>query len=347
MASSTKHSSYGFAKRPGCKISTATYSSRTKTCYKQQHVDHKIANALLKKGTRDANKAWNQQDHAWVDMRLHESHDEGGFGVPNNTITRSAASCYDQRQVCCLPAHLCLPCSTGLAAGQRPQDPATWDGPPLCQLKRLHEDLLHLYHCTDQPAAAQPAPPSFAGGSAAANAGANPQPQHAGSQDSGNGKLVLTQFNRLQEALKRSQVSLPASSSSQDQQPTIPSPIPSQRRLTQQLTKQWPQFKPLRQHNAGTRPEEQRQLHLPQKHKATVPESTLRVVMNELEEQAENTKACDLFWKPLPWLGTLRPTTANDAYDRQRCLRHSALGDACLHDARFGGSRALLPPPPQ
>ena len=25
-------------------------------------------------------------------MRLHESHDEGGFGVSNNTITRHAAS---------------------------------------------------------------------------------------------------------------------------------------------------------------------------------------------------------------------------------------------------------------
>jgi hypothetical protein len=52
----------------------------------QQHVDHHIASALLKKGTRDAYKTWNQQDRAWVDMRLHESHDEGGFGVSNNTI---------------------------------------------------------------------------------------------------------------------------------------------------------------------------------------------------------------------------------------------------------------------
>jgi hypothetical protein len=43
----------------------------------QQHVDHKIANALLKKGTREAYKKWNLQDRAWVDMRLHESHDEG------------------------------------------------------------------------------------------------------------------------------------------------------------------------------------------------------------------------------------------------------------------------------
>jgi hypothetical protein len=58
----------------------------------QQHVDWKISNALLKKGTRDAYKTWNQQDSTWVDMRLHESYDEGGFGVSNNTITRHAAS---------------------------------------------------------------------------------------------------------------------------------------------------------------------------------------------------------------------------------------------------------------
>jgi hypothetical protein len=47
----------------------------------QQHVNWKISNALLKKGTRDTYKTWNQQDRAWIDMRLHESHDEGGFSV--------------------------------------------------------------------------------------------------------------------------------------------------------------------------------------------------------------------------------------------------------------------------
>jgi len=41
---------------------------------------------------------------------------------------------------------------------------------------------------------------------------------------------------------------------------------------------------------AQMRFEEQRQLHLPQKHKATVPDSTLRVEMNNLEEQADNAK---------------------------------------------------------
>ena len=32
----------------------------------QQYVDHKIANVLLKKGTREAYKKWNLQDRAWV-----------------------------------------------------------------------------------------------------------------------------------------------------------------------------------------------------------------------------------------------------------------------------------------
>jgi hypothetical protein len=97
------------------------------------------------------------------------------------------------------------------------------------------------------------------------HAGANPQPQPARSQDNGNVKLVLPQLNLLHEAFKRSQVFPPASSSSQDQQPTRPRPIPSQRCLTQQLTKEWPQYKALRQRYAGTRFEEQCQLHLPQK----------------------------------------------------------------------------------
>ena len=66
---------------------------------------------------------------------------------------------------------------------------------------------------------------------------------------------------------------------SQDQQSQhLPkSVIPTQRRVTEQLTKNWSSFKVLRQRYAGTRFEEQRQLHLPQKHKATVADSTLRV----------------------------------------------------------------------
>jgi hypothetical protein len=41
----------------------------------------------------------------------------------------------------------------------------------------------------------------------------------------------------------------------------------------------------------------------------TEAESTLRVEMNALEEQADNAKARDLYWKPLSC------TSANDAFD--------------------------------
>jgi hypothetical protein len=250
-------------------------------------------------------------------MRLQESHDEGGFGVPNNTITRRAAAyTTNARFVAVLGTFACPAQQVWLPGNQRPPGSSHLDGTLLCQINQMHEDLLQHCDCTDQQAAAQPAPQSGAGGSAAENAGANPQPQPAGSQDTGHGKLVLPQLNRLHEAFKRSQVSHPASSSSQDQKPTRrPSPIPSQRRLTQQITQHWPQFKALRQHYASTRFEEQRQLHLPQKHKATVPESILRVEMNALEEQTDNAHARDLYWKPLSWLGAIRPSSANDAFD--------------------------------
>ena len=105
-------------------------------------------------------------------------------------------------------------------------------------------------------------------------------------------------------------------STSQDLQPTASGPIPSQQRLTQQLIAHWPQFKALRQRYAGTRFEEQRMLHLPHKHKDTVPDSTLRVEMKALEEQADNSKTSKFHWKPLSWLGTISPTTPNDVWDQ-------------------------------
>ena len=139
-----------------------------------------------------------------------------------------------------------------------------------------------------------------------------PPPQPAGSQDQQDGKLILPQLNRLHEVYKRNQVASSASDSSQDQQPAKPT-IPSQKRVTQQLTTHWPLFKALRQTFANTRFAQQLQLHQPQKVKATDQDSALRVEMSALEDQADNGKARELHWKPMSWLGTLRPTTVDDA----------------------------------
>jgi hypothetical protein len=107
------------------------------------------------------------------------------------------------------------------------------------------------------------------------------------------------------------------SSNSQDQQfQHLPkSVIPTQHSVMEQLTKNWATFKVLHQRYAGTCFEEQSQLHLPQKRNATFADSTLCMEMNGLEEQADNTKARELSWKPLSWFGTIRPTPDNDAFD--------------------------------
>ena len=49
-------------------------------------------------------------------------------------------------------------------------------------------------------------------------------------------------------------------------------------------------------------------MHLHPKQKATEKDSTLRVEMSGWEEQADNAKTRDLYWKPLSWLGTI-PTS--------------------------------------
>jgi hypothetical protein len=186
-------------------------------------------------------------------MCLHESHNEGDFGVPNNTISRHAAAYATNARFVAFLGTFARPAQEIWLPGNNLQDPATWSIPPHCTLKHLHAALLQDYDCTEQPVAHQPALPLGAGGSASANAGTPPPPQPVLSQDTGSGTLVLPQLNRLHEAYKLRQVAPPESSNSQDQQPPLFGPIQSQRHLTQQLTAHWPQFKILRQRYAGTR----------------------------------------------------------------------------------------------
>jgi hypothetical protein len=57
----------------------------------QQHVDCKIADALVKKGTEQHADGWDASSKAWAHMVLHLPHAEGGFGVTFNDVTRDAA----------------------------------------------------------------------------------------------------------------------------------------------------------------------------------------------------------------------------------------------------------------
>jgi hypothetical protein len=57
----------------------------------QEHVDCKIADALLKKGTKEHAGGWDTSRKDWDHMVLHLPHTEGGFGVPFNCVTKDAA----------------------------------------------------------------------------------------------------------------------------------------------------------------------------------------------------------------------------------------------------------------
>ena len=56
----------------------------------QQHVDCKVTDALLKKGTKKHVDGWDAQIKAWAHMVLHLPHAEGGFGVTFNDVTKDA-----------------------------------------------------------------------------------------------------------------------------------------------------------------------------------------------------------------------------------------------------------------
>ena len=168
-------------------------------------------------------------------MRSHESHGEGGFGVPNNVITRHAVS-YDTRPTTgLLPSSAPLPAllnrSDCRATISRIQPPGM---PPLCvslslctrtsystTIAPISRQQHNKHSCQTQAAALLPR-------------GCNP----AVSDHRLPGQLQRETRPPATQPPPRGiqtecQVSPPESSSSQDRQFTRPRPILSQRLLTQ------------------------------------------------------------------------------------------------------------------
>jgi hypothetical protein len=56
----------------------------------KQHVDCKIADALLKKGSKQHADGWDASSKAWAHMVIHLPHAEGGFGGTFNDVTKDA-----------------------------------------------------------------------------------------------------------------------------------------------------------------------------------------------------------------------------------------------------------------
>jgi hypothetical protein len=57
----------------------------------QQHVDSKIADVFLKRGTKQHTDGWDSSIKDWEHMSMHLPHTEDGFGVTFNDVTKDAA----------------------------------------------------------------------------------------------------------------------------------------------------------------------------------------------------------------------------------------------------------------
>ena len=121
----------------------------------QQHVDCKIADALLKKGTKQHADGWDASSKAWARMVLHLPHAEGVFGVTFNCVTKDAAFyTTTSRFVAWLGAfsqerqRLWLP-------KDDLRDSSSWSSPPLLLLREIHAKLLTRYDCKEVCAPSQ------------------------------------------------------------------------------------------------------------------------------------------------------------------------------------------------
>ena len=76
----------------------------------------------------------------------------------------------------------------------------------------------------------------------------------------------------------------------------------------------WPPFKDLKQTFAVSRHAEQLRLRVQQRVVATFEDSVLRTEMGSLESQEEDAPRRVLWFKPMSWLGQIRPHRRDEAW---------------------------------
>jgi hypothetical protein len=115
----------------------------------QQHVDCKIADALLKRGTKQHADGWDASSKDWTHMVLHLPHAEGGFGVPFNCVTKDAAFyTTTSRFVSWIGAFSQARQELWLLKDDL-RDSSSWSSPPLVLLRDIHATLISQYDCKD------------------------------------------------------------------------------------------------------------------------------------------------------------------------------------------------------
>ncbi len=121
----------------------------------RQHVDCKIADALLKKGPKQHADGWDTSSKPWVHVVLHLPHAEGGLGMTFNDVTKDAAFyTTTSRFVAWLGAFSQERQDLWLPKDDL-RDSSSWSSPPLLLLRDIHSKLLSDYNCKESCAPSQ------------------------------------------------------------------------------------------------------------------------------------------------------------------------------------------------
>jgi hypothetical protein len=167
-------------------------------------------------------------------------------------------------------------------------------------LRDIHSKLIDQY---DRKEVCAPSPSQVNGG-----ARARLSPQDGVPQQQEDAPLSLPQLNRLFE------VSFGRDENSDSTAGvTI---IPSQFKVTHQILLHWQPFQDLKLKFVGSRRAEQLNLHSQQHIVSTVEESVLRMEKAGLESQEEDDPKRVLFFKPMSWLGQIRPHRRDESWSR-------------------------------
>ncbi len=194
------------------------------------------------------------------------------------------------------------------------RDSSSWSSPPLMLLRDIHSKLLDQYGCKEEVCSQSQSQVNVGTGAGPSsqsqvNIGTGPR---LSSQDDGvtqqqeTATLMLPQLNRLIEAsFVRDEISV----SNADV-----TTVPSQHRVTQQILRHWQSFQDLKLMFAGSRRAEQLSLRSQQRVVTTVEESVLKMEMTGLESQEEDVPNRILFFKPMSWLGQIRPHRRDESW---------------------------------
>jgi hypothetical protein len=90
--------------------------------------------------------------------------------------------------------------------------------------------------------------------------------------------------------------------------------IPSQFKVTKQILLHCQPFRDIKLKYVGSRPAEQLSLRSQQRIVDTVEESVLKTEMTGLESQEEDSPKRILFFKPMRWLGQIRPHRRDESW---------------------------------